>query len=122
MERRVVITGAGVLSTLGDAPGALHTALCEGRTGLRPIGLFPTKGLASQQAHELADFAPKDYLGKKKICGLWIVPRGSSSPLPPWRSTTVGGHRSCAVSMKSAWCSVRCFVASGPFPNLIGAG
>jgi len=70
MDRRVVITGTGVLSTLGDAPGALHTALCKGCSGLRPIGLFPTEGLVSQQAHELADFAPKDYLGKKNLRAL----------------------------------------------------
>ena len=43
--RRVVITGAGVVSSLGDTPAALHAALCEGRSGIRPVGLFDTKGL-----------------------------------------------------------------------------
>lgn len=70
MERQVVITGAGVLSTLGDSPAALHTALCDGRSGLRPVELFPTNGLAHQQAHELTDFEPKDYLGKKNLRAL----------------------------------------------------
>src|SRR5919112_631008 len=43
--RRVVITGAGVVSSLGDTPDALHAALCEGRSGISPVRLFDTTGL-----------------------------------------------------------------------------
>jgi 3-oxoacyl-[acyl-carrier-protein] synthase II len=64
MERRVVITGIGVISPLGDSPVALHTALCEGRIGLQPITLFKTDGLVCKQAHALATFTPETYLGK----------------------------------------------------------
>lgn len=39
-ERRVVVTGCGVLSALGDSAAALHAALCEGRIGTRPITGF----------------------------------------------------------------------------------
>jgi 3-oxoacyl-[acyl-carrier-protein] synthase II len=53
MERRVVITGIGVISPLGDSSVALHTALCEGRSGLQPVTLFNTDGLVCQQAHAL---------------------------------------------------------------------
>jgi 3-oxoacyl-[acyl-carrier-protein] synthase II len=67
MERRVVITGVGVLSPLGDSPAALHAALCEGRSGLRPIERFPTDGLACHQAHEISAFTPQVYLGKKNF-------------------------------------------------------
>ena len=70
MERRVVITGMGVISSLGDAPAALHTALCAGRSGLQPISLFNTDGLVCKQAHELAAFTPETYLGKKNLRAL----------------------------------------------------
>jgi 3-oxoacyl-[acyl-carrier-protein] synthase II len=64
MERRVVITGIGVISPLGDSSEALHTALCEGRSSLQPITQFNTDGLMCQQAHALATFTPETYLGK----------------------------------------------------------
>jgi len=64
MERRVVITGIGVISPLGDSSGALHTALCAGRSSLQPVTLFNTDGLVCQQAHALAAFTPETYLGK----------------------------------------------------------
>ena len=67
MEHRVVITGVGILSSLGDSAAALHTALCEGRSGLCPIALFPTDGLVCHQAHEISSFAPEVYLGKKNL-------------------------------------------------------
>jgi 3-oxoacyl-[acyl-carrier-protein] synthase II len=54
----------GVISSLGDSSVALHTALCEGHSSLRPITLFNTDGLVCKQAHALAAFRPETYLGK----------------------------------------------------------
>jgi 3-oxoacyl-[acyl-carrier-protein] synthase II len=67
MERRVVITGAGVLSSLGDSPLALFAALCEGRSGVHPIESFSTDGLACRQAGELRAFTPELYLGERNL-------------------------------------------------------
>ena len=67
MGRRVVITGAGVISSLGDSPAKLHTALCEGRAGLRQIQLFSTQGLACHLGGEIASFSPKSYLGERNF-------------------------------------------------------
>jgi len=67
MVRRVVITGAGVISSLGDSPENLHSALCEGRTGLRPIKLFSTEGLGCHLGGEVASFSAKTYLGEKNF-------------------------------------------------------
>src|SRR5262249_34018280 len=64
MERRVVITGIGVISPLGDSSEALHTALCEGQSSLQPITQFNTDGLVCKQAHALTTFTPEAYLGK----------------------------------------------------------
>jgi 3-oxoacyl-[acyl-carrier-protein] synthase II len=70
MQRRVVITGIGIISPLGDAPEALHSALCAGRSSLQPITLFKTDGLVCQQAHALPAFTPEAYLGKKNFRAL----------------------------------------------------
>lgn len=67
MRRRVVVTGAGVLSPLADSPAALHTAFAEGRRALKPIELFPTEGLRFQQAGEIRPFDPQAYLGDRNL-------------------------------------------------------
>ncbi len=64
MQGRVVVTGVGVLSTLGDSPLTLHHALCMGQYSLGPIGLFRTD-CSTAQAPELTDFDPQARLGKK---------------------------------------------------------
>lgn len=67
MERRVIITGIGVISSLGDSSTELHAALCEGRSGTHSVELFNTDGLGCQQAGEICSFDPRAYLGKKNL-------------------------------------------------------
>ncbi len=63
-RRRVVITGAGVVSPLGDAPEAFHEALSQGRSGISAVSLFALDGVATSRGGEIRDFAPGDYLGE----------------------------------------------------------
>ena len=63
----VVVTGAGVISSVADSPAGLHRALCEGRSGLKPIELFSTEGLGCHQAGEIRPFEPRDYLGERNL-------------------------------------------------------
>jgi 3-oxoacyl-[acyl-carrier-protein] synthase II len=65
--RRVVITGAGVVSSLGDTPATLHAALCEGRSGVRPVELFDTRGLGCPVGGEVKGFDAQKYLGKRNL-------------------------------------------------------
>jgi 3-oxoacyl-[acyl-carrier-protein] synthase II len=65
--RRVVITGAGLVSSLGDTPAGLHAALCEGRSGISPVGLFDTKGLGCPLGGEVKDFDAQKYLGRRNL-------------------------------------------------------
>ncbi len=67
MKARVVITGRGLLCSLGDHPTLVHQALCEGKSGLRAIELFDTAGLAQRRGGEIAGFDAKSYLGKKNM-------------------------------------------------------
>lgn len=65
--RSVVITGAGVVSSLGDTPGGLHAALCEGRDGVQPVELFDTALLGCPLAGEVKGFDARRYLGRRNL-------------------------------------------------------
>jgi 3-oxoacyl-[acyl-carrier-protein] synthase II len=67
VRRRVVITGAGALSPLGDSPAALHSALAAGRSALKPIELFRLDGLGPRRAGEIRPFEPHAYLGDRNL-------------------------------------------------------
>src|SRR5262249_13470281 len=67
MKRRVVITGAGLISSLGDSPAELPADLCAVQSGLRHIRLFATDGLACRQGGEIASFSARKYLGERGL-------------------------------------------------------
>jgi len=55
----VVITGVGMVTSLGRSPEETFKALLEGRTGIRPIEGFPTEGFATKTAAQVGDLNPK---------------------------------------------------------------
>jgi 3-oxoacyl-[acyl-carrier-protein] synthase II len=67
MKRKVVITGVGVISSLGDSLDALHAALCEGRSGIRPVELFSTQVLGCPLGGEIKSFDAQKYLGRRNL-------------------------------------------------------
>lgn len=74
MSRRVVITGMGVISPLGNTPEALWDALASGRSGIGPVTAVPADTLpiaiaaeAKQFQGEIDDFGPLDKEQKKAI-------------------------------------------------------
>jgi len=60
-ERRVVITGLGVISPIGIGPDACWSALAEGRGGVERIKAFPVADLPNEVGAEVADFSPKTW-------------------------------------------------------------
>lgn len=60
-ERRVVITGLGLISPLGAGPDAYWSALAEGREGVRRLHTFPVEGLPNDVGGEIDDFDPKTW-------------------------------------------------------------
>jgi 3-oxoacyl-[acyl-carrier-protein] synthase II len=60
-ERRVVITGLGLVSPIGNGPDAFWSALAEGRGGVAPIRAFPVHDLPNDVGGEVVGFDPKAY-------------------------------------------------------------
>jgi 3-oxoacyl-[acyl-carrier-protein] synthase II len=64
---RVVITGSGVISSLGDSPARLHDSLCQGLSAIKPIQLFSTAGLGCPLGGEILNFDAAKYLGQRNL-------------------------------------------------------
>ncbi|OLE50909.1 MAG: hypothetical protein AUG51_25760 [Acidobacteria bacterium 13_1_20CM_3_53_8] len=64
---KVVITGAGVISSLGDSLDEFHAALCKGQNAIKPIELFPTAMLGCPLGGEIKGFDAQMYLGKRNL-------------------------------------------------------
>ncbi|AXK33547.1 beta-ketoacyl-[acyl-carrier-protein] synthase family protein [Streptomyces armeniacus] len=60
--QRVVLTGIGVLSSIGNGVDEFTTALREGRCGAGPITLFDSTDFRQQVAHEVTDFEPERWV------------------------------------------------------------
>ena len=67
MSRRVVVTGVGLVSSLGVGTAATWEALCAGRSGIGPITKFDAAGFASRIAAEVRGFDPLAYIAKKDV-------------------------------------------------------
>ncbi|MGM0415572.1 MAG: beta-ketoacyl-ACP synthase II [Thermodesulfobacteriota bacterium] len=65
--RRVVVTGVGVVSSLGTGVEKNWEALTQGRSGIDKITHFDASDLPSRIAGEVKDFEPTDYIEKKEI-------------------------------------------------------
>jgi len=67
MKRRVVVTGAGMITPLGVGVEKSWAALCQGESGIGPITRFDARQLKCQVAGELKDFQPQNFLDSKFI-------------------------------------------------------
>ena len=67
MSRRVVITGIGLVSSLGMGTSANWAALLSGKSGVARITKFDTEGFAAQIAAEVKGFDPLQFVDKKDV-------------------------------------------------------
>ena len=66
MRRRVVVTGIGVVSPLGNDAESFWQGLCEGRSGVGFIDDFPTEKLRSDICAKVTGFDPRGQLSAKE--------------------------------------------------------
>jgi 3-oxoacyl-[acyl-carrier-protein] synthase II len=65
--KRVVITGLGLVTSLGHTVGETWEALCQGRSGIGPIAQFDASEYPVRFAGEVRNFDPSRYLAYKDI-------------------------------------------------------
>ncbi|MFQ5484661.1 MAG: beta-ketoacyl synthase N-terminal-like domain-containing protein, partial [Desulfobacterales bacterium] len=64
-ERRVVISGIGLITPLGIGADETWRALCAGKSGIGEITRFDASDFQTKIAGEVKDFHPEDFLNQK---------------------------------------------------------
>ena len=64
-NRRVVITGMGAITPIGNSVEEFWNSIKEGKTGFGPITYFDTADYRCKLAAEVKDFDPAQYMDKK---------------------------------------------------------
>ena len=67
MSRRVVVTGVGLLTSVGIGTEATWQSLLAGKSGIRRITAFDATAFSCQIAGEVEGFEPGRYIEKKEI-------------------------------------------------------
>lgn len=65
--KRVVVTGMGVISPLGNSVNELWKNILAGKSGVGPITKFDSTKFKTHFACEVKDFNAEDYLDKKEV-------------------------------------------------------
>ncbi|MDT0630234.1 beta-ketoacyl-ACP synthase II [Rubrivirga sp. S365] len=65
-DRRVVVTGLGALTPIGNTVPAFWEAMMAGRSGAAPITHFDASAYPTTFAAEIKDFDPEDFLDRKE--------------------------------------------------------
>ena len=67
MTRRVVVTGVGMLTSVGIGTEAVWEAVKRGQSGIGPITAFDAAAFNCRIAGEVKGFDPANYIEKKEI-------------------------------------------------------
>ncbi len=65
--KRVVITGLGAVTPLGNSVNEFWANIVEGKSGAGPITKFDCSKFKTNFACEVKDFSPTDYIDKKEL-------------------------------------------------------
>ena len=61
-KRRVVVTGIGIVSSVGTGKDAFWKAITKGKSGISKISLFDTKGFKCHYGGEVKKFEPTNFI------------------------------------------------------------
>src|SRR3990172_8422077 len=67
MNKRVVITGLGVVSSIGIGWEEFWDSLLEGKSGISPVLAIDTKNHFTHNGGEVKNFKPEEFMSKDKI-------------------------------------------------------
>ena len=66
-NRRVVITGTGLITALGTGVEKNWKAMLAGTSGVGPITRFDASGIDARIAAEVKDFAPEEWIDRREV-------------------------------------------------------
>lgn len=88
MRRRVVITGLGIVSPVGNTIESAWDNLVNGRSGIGPITRFDASEFNSQIAGEVKDFDIGNYLNSKEAKQMdTFIHYGLAASIDAWRDS-----------------------------------
>ena len=67
MPRRVVVTGIGLICSVGNTTESVWAAILAGKNGIGPITLFDASRHACRIAGEVKNFDPASFIEKKEV-------------------------------------------------------
>lgn len=67
MKRRVVVTGLGVISPVGNNKEDFWASMIKGKSGIGPLTSFDCSAYDSRIAGEVKDFVPHPFISKKEL-------------------------------------------------------
>lgn len=67
LENRVVITGLGVISSIGIGWEEFWDSLLKGKSGISPVSSFDTTNHFTHNGGEVKNFKPEEFIPKNKI-------------------------------------------------------
>ena len=90
-RRRVVVTGMGAISPVGQDSDSIWRNLVAGKSGIRPITLFDASGFDVRIAGEAQDFDPQQYMPAREArrldrFSLWTL---SACPILMMRGSSI---------------------------------
>lgn len=65
-SRRVVVTGMGLVTSLGERLDVFWHNILQGKSGVGPISSFDASGFSTRFAAEVVDFDPEAYMERKE--------------------------------------------------------
>lgn len=66
-ERRVVVTGLGIVSPVGNTVASAWDNIVNGRSGIQTLTAFDVSAFSSRIGGEVRDFDPSEYLAPKEV-------------------------------------------------------
>src|SRR4030067_3301130 len=67
IKRRVVVTGLGVVSSVGIGKDDFWKAIINGKSGISRVSLFDTKEFRCHYAGEIKTFNPEEFIAKRNL-------------------------------------------------------
>ena len=66
-KRRIVVTGLGVISSVGTGKDEFWKSIISGRSGISRVTSFDTKELRCHFAGEIKNFNPEEFISKRRL-------------------------------------------------------